>query len=319
MSLPQLFFGMHFVPGCAEYAEAGKEPYRIFLNEETIKGMDASFQGRPVYVKHVNEVNLENIQEADGYVVRSFYNPTDGKHWAEFLVVSDKGHEAIRSGWRLSNAYIPKEFAGGGLWNGITYQKEVTRGEYEHLAIVPNPRYDESIILTPAQFKEYNEKKELEIKRLANSKGEKSVLNLFKKTKVENAADLEQTIVSLPLSGIDMSVMQVVNELDAIKNMHGYANGDHMVKVGEEEMSVNQLIKAHGKMKNDEKDRVAKEEEAAAAAKKNEEEEVEEKKENEVEKKDHFESLKNAHLKGKETSKISLDGLARGKARYGSI
>lgn len=256
---PKLYFGMHFCPGVAQYAEEGAEPYCIFLNESTIKKMDPSFQGKPVYVRHVDEVNLEKLQEeADGYVVRSFYNEADGKQWCEFLVVSDRGHEAIRSGWRLSNAYIPKTFSGPGQWNGVDYVREVKSAEYEHLAIVPNPRYDESVIMTPEKFKEYNVSKKLELSRIANAKntkqGEKKVgiLNLFKKEKVENSADLEEMSVVLPQSKVEVTLKEAVKmaDLAKVQNMHGYANGDHLVKVGEGEMSVNDLVSEHMKMSN---------------------------------------------------------------------
>src|SRR5689334_328672 len=94
-TLPKIYYGLHFLPGTAEYREPAKEPYRIFIGEEAIKNMNASFAGRPVYVHHVDEVNLDKIQEADGYVVESFYNKNDGKTWAKFIVVSDRAHEAI--------------------------------------------------------------------------------------------------------------------------------------------------------------------------------------------------------------------------------
>lgn len=189
-TLPKVYYGLHMAPGVAEYKEPDSKPYRILIGEETIKNMDSTFQGRPVYVQHVDEVNLDKIQiEADGYVVESFFNSIDGKHWVKFIVVSDKGHEAIRNGWRLSNSYIPKRFSGGGLWHGVEYSKEIIDGEYDHLAIVQNPRYDESVILTPEQFKNYNGEKEIELKKIANAKNKetnKMKLNLFKKQKIEN-------------------------------------------------------------------------------------------------------------------------------------
>jgi Uncharacterized protein conserved in bacteria (DUF2213) len=249
--LPQRFFGLHMLPGVAEYAEPGKEPYRIFIGEDAIRNMDPTFDGRPVYVFHVDQVNIDKLQtEADGYVVKSFYNAADGKHWVEFLVVSDKGHQAIKNGWRLSNAYIPKTFGSQGMWNGLSYDKEIMSGEYEHLAIVPNPRYDESIILTPEQFKEYCETKDLELKRLANSKqGEKTVLNFFKKTKVENAADLESMSVTLPKSKKEFTLSHIVNVVDDFEMDKGapqMANMEHMVEMSDGEnkkkMSVKNLM-----------------------------------------------------------------------------
>ncbi len=356
-TLPRVYYGLHMAPGVAEYAEPGKEPYRIMIGEEAIKNMDETFAGRPVYVKHVEKVDLANIQEeADGYVVESFFNQLDGKHWAKFIVVSDRGHEAIRNGWKLSNAYLPKEMAGGGLWHGVEFAKEVTRGEYEHLAIVPNPRYSESEILTPEQFKAYNSEKELELLKVANSngkdEGESNMFQIFKKTKVENSMDLEGHTVVLPLSKKEMTLGALVNSMDAIENMMGYANGDHMVKVGEEEMSVNQLAKAYGKMKNAEKEAEEAKKNAEMAdkekgeKKENEDEmseedkkkkkenedkeasEKEEKKQNEIKLADeekiknaHFEALKNAPasvIKDEQKLDLSEDKAARGKSRYGS-
>lgn len=171
-----VYYGMHFYPGVAEYSESGGEPYRIFINENTIRSMSPSFTGRPIYVEHVDgvEENVDDVRKgADGWVIESFFNTADGKTWAKFVVVSERGERAIKNGFKLSNAYIPKSFGQGGLWNGVSYAKEVTAGEFEHLAIVKNPRYEESVILTPEQFKEYNDKHTLELQRLANSKEEK--------------------------------------------------------------------------------------------------------------------------------------------------
>lgn len=246
---------MHFYPGVAEYAEFGKDPYRVFLNEDTIRAMDPTFAGRPIFVEHVDEVegNLDELRkEADGWVIESFYNAADGKHWAKFIVVSERGEKAIKAGMRLSNAYIPNGFGQGGLWNGVSYQKEITSGEYEHLAIVRHPRYEESVIMTPEEFKKYNDDKLTELKRLANSKDEKEKtkmkLNFFKRAKVENAIDPELSVV-LPKTGREVTIVQLVNEADVIRNMDGYANADHMVKLHDgSEMKVGELVTKHKAM-----------------------------------------------------------------------
>lgn len=250
----KIFYGMHFYPGVARYEEPDKAPYTIFLNENTIRKMDQSFAGRPVFVEHVEEVddNINTLRaEADGWVIESFYNAADGKHWAKFIVVSDIGLSAIRRGYRLSNSYFPKSMSDGGTWNGLDYNREITDGEYEHLAIVNNPRYEESVIMTPEQFKAYNDEKQIELTRLANSKKEtkKMAFNIFKRQKVDNAVDIEGMEVELPKSKKAVSLTKMITEYDAIVNMNGYANGDHMVKLNEkEEMSVNDLIKKHQTM-----------------------------------------------------------------------
>lgn len=217
-----IWYGMHFYPGVAEYAEPNKEPYRVFLNEDTIRKMDPTFAGRPVFIMHVDGVdsNIDVLKtEADGWVVESFYNQADGKHWCKFITVSDKADRAIRQqGMRLSNCYVPKTFASGGVWNGVSYAKEITGGEYEHLAIVPNPRYEESVILTPEQFKKYNEDKIVELKRLSNDRKDQGMLKFFKREKVENTIDIEKMSVVLPKSGIEMTISEIVNELDRVRN-----------------------------------------------------------------------------------------------------
>lgn len=217
--LPTLYFGLHFVDGLAEYREPGQDPHRVYLNEKTLSEMDPTFQGCPVYVGHVEDVDLTKLSECDGYVVRSFRNDIDGKHWVEFLVVSDKGHDAIKRGWKLSNAYVAESFGPGGTWNGIDYQREITKGKFEHLAIVPDPRYAESIVLDFRQFKEYNDNLKLAQMKIQNSttpaKKETSkmsgLLKFFKKTAVDEAAaaEFEAAIVTLP-SGQDMTVADLI-------------------------------------------------------------------------------------------------------------
>lgn len=256
-SKAEVFYGMHFYPGVARYEAVDAEPLTVFINESTIRKMGPSFAGRPVFVEHVDEVNedLHELRnEADGWVVESFFNEADGKHWVKFMVVSEAGFNAIKRGFRLSNAYIP-QLGPGAMWNGVPYQKEVIDGEFDHLALVSNPRYEESVIMTPDQFKKYNDEQAVELRRLANSKDTKETkmkLNIFKRQKVENSIDLDGMVVELPKSKKEVTITKMVEEYDKIMNMNGYANGDHMVKVGEkDEMSVNDLVKKHLEMANE--------------------------------------------------------------------
>jgi hypothetical protein len=214
--LPTVWYGKHMSAGVAEYREPNKDPYRILVNEDTIRRMDASFPGRPVYVRHVDEVNLDKIQvEADGYVVESFYNKADSSHWCKFIIVSDKGREAIRLGYKLSNAYIPKSFGPAGISKGVEYQKEVTSAEYEHLALVNDPRYEDSIILAPKDFLHYNNERIMSLDKVANSKEKPSMLKFFKRTDTETS-DISDTIVKLK-NGKEVTVAQLINSAEQEK------------------------------------------------------------------------------------------------------
>lgn len=251
---PEVFYGLHFVPGVAEYRPPGEEPHRVFLSEETIKNMDPTFRGKPVYVRHAE--GKEDLEEADGWVVESFFNPCDGKTWAKFIAVSDSAKERIRHGWKLSNAYTPKSFGGGGLWNGVEYLKQVMDANYDHLAIVPDPRYAESIVLTPEQFKEYCDKKNMELARVANSSDAKGDTMLFwKKEKVNNSLELESMMVELPKSKGQVDLKTVINEADEYRlkmALPQMANEEHHVEIGEgdnkKKMTVGELKNAFHKM-----------------------------------------------------------------------
>ncbi len=264
LGIPKIYYGLHMAPGVAEYKAGDGEAYRILINEDTIKNMGPSFEGRPVFVDHVDEVDLSKVrEEADGYVVEAFYNKADGKHWVKFIVVSDEGKKAIQNGFLLSNAYFPKSFTGGGVWQGVDYAKEVTSGEYEHLALVKNPRY-ESKILTPEEFKQYNGEREVELQKLANSNERNSSmgLNIFKRTKVENAVDFESMVVVLPKSKKEKTISQLVNEMDEMENMLGKpmaADVAHLVKLHDgSECSVGDLVSKHKAM-HDELESIKKE------------------------------------------------------------
>lgn len=351
-SLPVVYYGLHMVEGVAEYPEhktADGKATRILILENACKAMDPTFTGCPVYVKHRDEVDLENLQrDADGYVIRSFFNQFDGKHWAEFLAVSDAAKEAIAKGWKLSNAYNIKDAKNGGQWHAVEYNREVTRGAYDHLALVPNPRYAESIILTPEQFKEYNSRKDRELKALANSKERKSMFNFFTKKKLENAEEFETASVVLS-NGAERTIKQLVegaekqlkNEADAEKDKdkEKMANGDDMVDLGNEKITVNALVEKYKNLmapkdqKDDEKDKDEKKENALKAEKEaadkaaadkiaNEKKEADEKakKEADAEKQKNFDALKNAGPKSERARTVETADtkVARGQSRYGS-
>ena len=245
---PKIFYCKHIAPGVCAYADE-----TILIGEEALKEMDKTFAGKPIYVNH-QPVNLENLQEeADGYVAESFYLPEDGCHWAKMIIVSDKGQEAIRKGWKVSNAYVPDEFGVGGEWHNIPFNREIMKGHYTHLALVDNPRYEEAEVMTPEQFKMYKEEKRAQLKELENTKGEgKTMFKLFKKAEVTNSDDLSKVMVELS-DGSAVSIGEMVNsveeklkaeELEKKDACHNEDVLEKVVKVNGEDMKVSDLIKA---------------------------------------------------------------------------
>lgn len=292
---PRVFYARHIAPGVCGY-----EDETVFLAEDTLRKMDSTFAGKPIYVGH-QKVNLENLQqEAQGYVVESFYLPEDGAHWAKIIIVGDEGHEAVGKGWAVSNAYMPEAFGANGEWHNVPYNREITDAKYTHLAIVDNPRYEEAEIMTPEEFKTYKESKREQLKQLENSKtqkGEKRMnWKLFEKKEVTNSEDIANKMVELS-NGSTVSIAEMINaveeDLKAKEEKKDKCNEDileKVVKVNGEDMKVSELVKAFEKKdkKNaeDEEDKEKKDaddkdedKESKKASKKNEDEDKDKEKE----------------------------------------
>lgn len=250
---PMKFYGMHFEDGVAQYKDMEDEPM-IYISSETAKQMDATFENKPVFVLHTDdEERLNDVTKADGIVVRSFYNKYDGKHWAEFIIWTEEAINAIKRGWKLSNGYIPSRQGNGGRWHGIDFDSEILSADYEHLAIVPVPRYGDSVVLTPDEFSTYNETKKAEIKKLRNSQGEskvKKVFNFFKTTRatVENQDQFLGLSVELPRTGKVVEIQTLLNEADK-KPEEVMANGESMVEFENgERMKLKELMNKYTSM-----------------------------------------------------------------------
>jgi hypothetical protein len=253
--LPKRYFGMHFEEGVAEYQsqkENNGQPFRILLQKNALDRMDRTFEGRPIYVRHVNEVNLKELErEAVGIVVKSFLNEHDGKRWVEFVVFGDAGHEKIAAGWKLSNAYDVTESGPGGKWHNVDYLQEVINGSFDHLALVNDPRYENSVIYTPEEFAAYNKKLKTERDaRITNSKGASemkfSLTKLFNRSEVpaDKMKELLACAFQMP-NGRDMTFEKLFNDMAEMdeakkKNDDAEAKGEfpmahpsHMVEVEE--------------------------------------------------------------------------------------
>jgi len=347
------FYGLHFAPGLAEYQYPDGSK-RVYISESTAKAMNNSFEGKPLYVDHIDEVTDKTFQEAAGYVVKSFYNEADGHHWAEFLVTTNEGKDAIKRGLQLSNAYFPTEKGQGGEWHGMDYEEEILDAEYEHLAIVGNPRYAESVIYTPEEFKKYNEDKKVELGILMNQKEKKEMkFNIFKKEKVKNSEEHAGYVYELPKSKVEVTIeeMVAISDLVKVKNADDYeVSYEEMVNVDGESVSVEKLVECYkastdmvveedAAMENedDDKDKDDKAENMDEDDKtenmededksENEDEvevevEIEDEDDDEDKKENTIKSLKDASRKISKVERKTIDlmhnKIGRGNARYGS-
>ena len=345
MNFPKRYFARHIKEGPVHYLENGEDKLYL-VKDEALKKMNATFEGKPIYIRHVDEVNMDTLKEdANGYVVKSFYNEFDGAWWAE-IIADDEAQGYIEKGWAVSNAYLPTELGSGGVYHDFDYDKEVKNGVYEHLAIVNNPRYEEAVVMTPEEFKDFNEGRKAELDKLKNSKENEmlseedkkelldSLMNSLSATikdTVKNA--LDEKLAENKKNAEDEDHRQLIREIAAVSAKE---DGDFEGGLDEKVKTIIALAEKLGYSKDEAKHNAEDEED-----KKEEEKEDKESKDNESdddskenkcnegegeqedEKKENskfFNFLHNAKEKsGKGTTFSTMaSGLALGRARYGS-
>lgn len=141
-------FPIRFIePGLVRYNDVGN----VLVTKETLDKMSASFVGKPIFNEAHRDVTSGDFKDgkADGVIGRVYYNSTDGWYWADAIVWDGETIDNIKNGYSLSCAYdVPRDSWGpGGIHNNIPYDREVMNGEYTHLAIVTNPRYERARII----------------------------------------------------------------------------------------------------------------------------------------------------------------------------
>lgn len=338
--IPAVFYAKHMESGHATY-----ENETILLDNPMLIKMAQSFVGKPVFAENHQKVDIENLQEqADGYVTDSFYNELDGWLWVKFIAVSDEAFDAIGKGWGVSNAYVPTEYSGAGTHHNTPYDRKITDGFFTHLAIVEHPRYEESKILTPEEFKAYQTAAKAKLDEITNSKPkeEPKMFKIFKTKKEELTSIDPESRIELE-NGKSISIQEMVNavkkneadEKSKEEDEKEKFNMDDEIEVDGEKMPLKELVSRYQsltKKNSDDKDEDDKSKENESEDKADEDKSKEnegesdkdedKKKDDEEEKTnsiDFFTELKNAH-KSTTVAAVegSMDKVARGQSRYGS-
>ena len=195
--------GRHFV---SRFIEAGLVSYEeqgagvLKLSKEALDRFVYSLVGCPVIIKH-QRVSNENVDDIRVGVVSSVnYNTEDGWFWCDGIIWDAEAIKLIEQGWSVSCCYTMTESTHqSGEWHNMSYDDELINGLFEHLAIVPNPRYEEATILL-------------------NSKKEKaeSMLDIFKRKRVQNA-EKDDDVEWITVKGTHIPVKKGENKEEAIK------------------------------------------------------------------------------------------------------
>ncbi len=191
---------MRFIaPGLVNYKDTGN----VMVDKPVLDRMAKSFEGKPVFNEMHKDVSRTDFSEgrADG-VISNVHYADDGWYWCDALVWDPQTIDnCLNKGYSLSCAYDVTQWGPGGVNNNIPYDREVLDGEYTHMAIVPNPRYERAKILI-------------------NSKGGAimGLLKWFSKDKdqkeIENSADLDKVKVDMG-NGTEVPLKEMIELFNA--------------------------------------------------------------------------------------------------------
>lgn len=182
-------------PGVVNYADVGM----VFVGKEVLDKMANSMIGRPVINEEHRDVSAEDFKNgtAQGIVNSVWFDSKDAMFHAAYQVWDQPTLKNIKGGYKVSCAYKVTRWGSGGIHNNVPYEREVLDGEYTHLAIVANPRYEGV--------------------RIYNDKGAKTMtLKWIKKLisdgkEVENSTDIDSSKSVVEIDGKQVAMDNLIN------------------------------------------------------------------------------------------------------------
>ena len=287
------FVSRFIEPGMVYYKEFGD----VLITKETLDKFIDTMVGCPVIINHKDITNNNVDDERVGVVSRVWYNPDDNFFYCEGIIWDKEAIDLVKKkGWNVSCSYDFQSDFESKTHNGKKIDCTFTDGNFLHLALVDNPRYERANIVVNSADEENNntERKENTVMTALNEL-EKFVRNIVENAckneekeeeKVENAdkRKLIDEIGGILKGKVDdeiiRTIMQKAEELAYEKSEAGSAdnkckNADEEEK--EEKFEEEKEIAENKKAKNEEEDEeeVELEEEVENKKAKNEEEEKE--------------------------------------------
>ncbi len=140
----RLFISKFIEPGVAHYEQFGD----VLITKETLDKFIQSMVGCPVIIKH-KDITDENVdKERVGVVSKVWYSEFDGWYWCEGILWDKQAIDLVKNqGWSVSCTYDFESDKQPKTHNGKKIDMEFTGGEFLHLALVDNPRYERANIV----------------------------------------------------------------------------------------------------------------------------------------------------------------------------
>ncbi len=155
-------------PGIVSYEDSGLG--KALLRKEVMDAIAPDFVGKPVIIEHQDGTPDELFKNgtAVGKITAVRWNGETGWYDCDFTAETDEAADKIENeGWSVSCAFDSNDNGAGGQYHAIDYQFEIMGGNAIHLALVPNPRYEDSKIFTNSGVMLINSKKATTMKENA--------------------------------------------------------------------------------------------------------------------------------------------------------
>ena len=138
------FVSRFIEPGIVSYEKFGD----VLVKKETIDKFLDSIIGCPVIIKH-KDITAENVdKERVGVVSNAWYNSEDGWYYCDGIIFDKQAIDLVKNqGWSVSCTYDFESDKQPLTYNGKELAMEFSNGEFLHLALVPNPRYNDANIV----------------------------------------------------------------------------------------------------------------------------------------------------------------------------
>ena len=246
-ALPKRYRTNFIEPGLVDYNAEGFGT--VLVEKDALDRMLPSFVGKPVFLEH-QDVDPEEAfsnsgtdSDASGVVSDVGYDEKTGWYYADMMIWDAETQKKLDNGWTVSCAYDVGEADGkGGTYHNIRYNQSVLDGEYTHMAIVNNPRYEKATVLQNAK----GASKMKIFKFLKNEAPAETEKKKEDEAEVMNADDAMVDLGDgnqIPLSELVAAYKETKAEESEMMN------AEDKVDVDGEEVSVGDLINAY-KTKN---------------------------------------------------------------------
>ena len=128
-------------PGIVSYRDVGGKVE--LLRKETLDRCMASVVGNPLTIGHVH-VTADNRTEVENGIVSEWkYNSEDAWYYVSGTADTEEAKEKMRANGKPSCGYRVLAVGPGGVYHGIRYDQEILDIQFNHLAIVERPRYED--------------------------------------------------------------------------------------------------------------------------------------------------------------------------------